>query len=138
MLLRTLLLALSFGLLVGQSAIRADDENPIVTLVRSKLKEPEKPFAMTVTFKVKAGEEKAFEEVFAPCIVATRKSAGCLAYDLNRDVDDPSTYTVFEKYATLKALEDHARAPYVVVLLGKVPALVEGQPSVKVYSVAGE
>ena len=138
MLLRSLLLVLSVGLLVGQSAVRAEEENPIVTLAKSKVKDPEKPLAMTVTFKVKAGEEKAFEEAFAPCIVATRKSAGCLAYDLNRDVDDPSTYSVFEKYATLKALEDHARAPHVVELLGKVPALIDGPPSVKVYSVAGE
>lgn len=138
MLLRALLLVLPLGLLVGQSAVRAEDENPIVTLVRSKLKDPGQPFAMLVTFKVKAGQEKAFEEAFAPAIVATRKSAGCLAYDLNREVDDPSAYTVFEKYSTLKALEDHARSPHVVKLLGTIFPLLDGEPSVKVYSVAGE
>lgn len=31
-------------------------ENPIVTLVKSKVKDQEKPFAMTVKFQVKAGE----------------------------------------------------------------------------------
>jgi quinol monooxygenase YgiN len=138
MLLRTFLLALPLALIVGGSEVRAEEENPIVTLVRSKLKDPAKPFAMVVTFKVKAGQEQAFEEAFAPCIVATRKSPGCLAYDLNREVDDSSAYTVYEKYSNLKALEDHARAPHVVKLLGAIPTLIDGEPSVRVYSVAGE
>ena len=54
-------------LALALSNVRADDENPVVTLAKSKVKDKTKPFGMTVTFKVKAGEEKAFEEAFKPC-----------------------------------------------------------------------
>src|SRR5437762_1112704 len=80
---------------------RAADDNPIVTLVKAKVKDPAKPFAMTVTFKVKAGKEKEFEAAFAPCLTATRKEPGCVAYELNRDPDDPTTYVMYEKFRSV-------------------------------------
>ena len=45
---------------------------------------------------MKAGNEKKFEEAFAPALVATRKEAGCVAYYLNRDPDAPSNYIMYE------------------------------------------
>ena len=138
MLRRTLLIALPLALLAGAAEVRADDENPIVTLVKSKVQDKDKPLGMTVTFKVKAGEEKAFEEAFTPCVAATRKEPGCVAYYLNRDVDDPSAYVVYEQYKNIVALEDHAKSDHVVELLKKVAPLLDGSPGVKVYSIAGE
>jgi len=138
MLPRALLFALPLALLAGLAEIRADDENPIVTLVKSKVQDKDKPLGMTVTFKVKAGEEKAFEEAFAPCVAATRKEPGCVAYYLNRDVDEPSAFVVFEEYKNIVALEDHAKSPHVVELLKTVGPLIDGTPGVKVYSIAGE
>lgn len=124
-----------FGVL---SEVRAQDENPIVTLVKSKVKDHDKPFGMTVKFKVKAGNEKAFEEAFKPCVAGTRKEPGCLAYFLNRDVEDPGTFVVFERFKKISALEDHARTPHVTELLKKINPLLDDDPAVKVYVVAGE
>jgi quinol monooxygenase YgiN len=138
MLRRALLFVLPLALLAILPAVRADDENPIVTLVKSKVKDKDKPFGMTVAFKVKAGDEKAFEEAFTACVAGTRKEPGCLAYFLNRDVDDPSTFVVFERFKKISALEDHAKSAYVAELLKKIGPLLDGAPGVKVYGVASE
>src|SRR5438270_13438615 len=100
---------LILGVTLSAGPARAADENPIVALVKSKVKDPAKPFAMTVTFKVKAGKEKDFEKAFAPCLTATRKEPGCVAYELNRDPDDPSTYIMYEKFKSVAALEAHIK-----------------------------
>ena len=108
MFFRSLLLAVPlFAFAIAD--VRADDENPIVTLVKSKVKDKNKPFGMTVTFKVKSGEEKAFAEAFKPGAAATRKEAGNLGYYLNHDVDDPTVFVVYERFKNIAALEDHAK-----------------------------
>jgi quinol monooxygenase YgiN len=120
------------AVLSGQS--RAADENPILTLVKSKVKDPNKPFAMTVTLKVKAGKEKEFEEACRPCLAATRKEPGCVAYELNRDPDDPTTYVMYEKFKSVAALDAHIKMAHTQALLKAVPALTDGEPKIKVYA----
>jgi quinol monooxygenase YgiN len=129
---RALLLAVPMFALV-LSEVRADDENPIVTLVKSKVKDKTKPFGMTVVFKVKAGEEKAFAEAFKPCAAATRKEAGNLGYYLNHDVDDPTVFVVYERFKNVAALEDHAKSKHVEELLKKIGPMLDGAPTAKVY-----
>jgi quinol monooxygenase YgiN len=118
--------------------LRADDENPIVTLVKSKVKDKTKPFGMTVTFKVKAGEEKAFAEAFKPCAAATRKESGNLGYFLNHDLDDPTVFVVYERFKNIAAIEDHAKSKHVEELLKKIGPMLDGDPKVKVYVPVGD
>jgi quinol monooxygenase YgiN len=118
--------------------VRADDENPIVTLAKTKVKDKTKPFGMTVTFKVKAGQEKAFEEAFGPCLTATRKESGCICYFLNRDIDEPSNFVVYEKFKSIAALEQHAKSKHVEEVLKKIVPMLEAEPAVKVFTPAAE
>jgi quinol monooxygenase YgiN len=138
MLQRRMWFVLLLVMVAGESQLRAEEENPIVTLVKSKLSDKSKPFGMTVQFKVKEGKEKAFEEAFAPAIAGTRKEPGCLEYFLNRDVDEPSTFLVFERFKNIAALESHARTPHVAEVLKKITPLLDGDPAVKVYGIAAE
>lgn len=138
MLRRRLCLVLSLVLLGGFGVARAEEENPIVTLVKSKVADKSKPFGMTVQFKVKQGEAKAFEEAFAPCLAATRKEPGCIVYFLNKDVDDANTFVVYERFKSVAALESHAKSAHVATVLGKITPLLDGEPAVKVYQLAGE
>jgi len=125
-------------MLSGWSQLRAEEENPIVTLVKSKLNDKSKPFGMTVQFKVKEGKEKAFEDAFTAGVAATRKEPGCLEYFLNRDVDEPSTFLVFERFKNIVALESHSKTAHVAEVLKKITPLLDGDPAVKVYSIAAE
>jgi quinol monooxygenase YgiN len=113
---------------------RAADDNPLVAQVKAKVKDPARPFAMTVTFKVKAGKEKEFEAAFVPCLAATHKEPGCVAYELNRDPDDPATYVMYEKFKSVAALEDHLKQTHTQTLLKTVGPLTDGDPRIKVYT----
>ena len=114
---------------------RAADDHPVVAQVKAKVKDPARPFALTVTFKVKAGKEKEFEAAFVPCLAATRKEAGCVAYELNRDPDDPSAYVMYEKFKSVAALNSHLKEDHTKKLLKALEPLTDGEIKAKVYAV---
>lgn len=134
--IRSLVLALPLlGLACLVGSAHAQDEHPVVTMVKSKVQDPAKPFALLVTFKAKPGKEKDLEAAFAPCLRATRKEAGCLAYELNRDTEDSSTYVMYEKFKSVKALSDHIKEPHTTKLLTTLATLTEGGPMAKVLTI---
>jgi quinol monooxygenase YgiN len=117
------------------SATAVAQDHPVVALVKSKVKDPAKPFAILVTIKVKAGKEKELEAMVAPCVAATKKEAGCIAYEFNRDPDDPTTYVMYEKFKSVAALEDHLKQAHTQKLLKAIEPLTDGQIQAKVYTV---
>jgi quinol monooxygenase YgiN len=133
---RSWLLVLSALVLAGvfSTAVGADD-HPVVALVKSKVKDPTKPFALLVPIKAKAGKGKELEAAFAPCIAATKKEAGCLAYELNRDADDPTAYVMFEKFKSVAALEEHLKQEHTMKLFKAMESLTDGEIKAKVYVV---
>jgi quinol monooxygenase YgiN len=134
--LRSWLLTLAALALAGvfSTALAADD-HPVVAMVKTKVKDPAKPFALIVTIKAKAGKEKDMEAAFTPCIAATKKEAGCLAYELNRDPDDPTTYIMYEKFKSVSALADHLKQEHTTKLLKALEPLADGEIKAKVYVV---
>lgn len=132
---RASLLVLPALILVLAADARGQDENPVVKLIKSKVKDQTKPFAILVTFDVKAGNEKAFEAAFRPCLEATKKEPGCISYELNRDPDRPTTYVMYEKFRSVAAIEEHLRLAHTQTLLKTVVPMCEGDPQVKVYTV---
>ena len=117
------------------SDARGQEENPVVKLIKSKVKDPAKPFAILVTFKVKAGNEAAFEKAFAPAIPATKQEPGCVSYELNRDPDHPDVYVMYEKFRSVAAIEDHIRRKHTETLLKTVLPMCDGDPQVRVFTV---
>lgn len=102
-------------------------ENPIITFIASKVKNPNAPFALIIQFKVKAGKEQAFEAAFEPCIRETRKEPGSTAYYLNRDSEDPDVYVMYEQWKNIAAATDHVKQPYFLDLAQALEALVDSQ-----------
>lgn len=123
--------ALALGLTL--SDVRGQDENPVVKLIKSKVKDQSKPFAITVAFKVKAGKEKDFVAAFRPCLEATKKEPGCISYELNHDPDHPEMYVMYEKFRSVAAIEDHLKQKHTVTLLTTVLPMCDGDPQIKVY-----
>jgi quinol monooxygenase YgiN len=133
---RSWLLALPVLAFAGvSSSAPGTEDHPVVALVKSKVKDPAKPFALFVTIKAKSGKEKDLEAAFAPCIAATKKEAGCLAYELNQDPDDPTTYVMFEKFKNVAALEAHLKSEHTTKLLKALEPLTDGEIKGKVYVV---
>jgi quinol monooxygenase YgiN len=127
--LAALVLATAFS-----TALAAED-HPAVALVKSKVKDPSKPFALLVPIRVKAGKQKEFEVAFAVCIAATKKEPGCLAYELNRDADDPTAYVMFEKFKDVAALEHHLKQDHTKKIFKAMETLADGDIKAKVYLV---
>src|SRR5215469_4376196 len=115
-----------------------DQENPVITFVKSRLKNPDKPFTLLVRIQVKEGAGDQFESAFAKARTATRKEKGNLAYDLNRDTQDPSRYLVYERWKDLAALEAHLKTPHLKALLAELPKVADGAPESQVLLTAGE
>ncbi len=113
-------------------------EHPIVTAVKSQVKDPSQPFNMAVHIKIKPEQATAFEAAFKSCVAMTRKEAGCIAYDLNRSSEDASRYINYERWASVPALAAHLAAEHTVKLLATVGPFLDGSPEVKVYFFAGE
>ncbi len=115
-----------------------DKENAVITFVKSRLKDPDKPFTLITPVQVKEGAGKQFEAAFAKTVTATRKEKGNLAYDLNRDTQAPSRYMVYEHWKDLAALEAHLNTPYVKALLAELPKMIDGEPETQVLLPVGE
>jgi quinol monooxygenase YgiN len=115
-----------------------DKENPVITAVKSRLKNPDKPFTLIVRVQVKEGAGKQFEAAFARAITATRKEKGNLAYDLNHDTQNPSRYLVYERWKDLAALEAHLNSRHIKELFVELPKVTDGAPESQILLPAGE
>jgi quinol monooxygenase YgiN len=85
------------------------------------------PTCFVVKFKVKAGENVAFEKMFRNVEASVRENEpGNVQYDLYRMAEDPQTYVVIEHYkdaAAVRAHGQHARK-----LFADLASLTEGRP----------
>jgi quinol monooxygenase YgiN len=135
MLNRSLCAVPAFLVVLGLSEVRAQEENPVIALIKSKVKDTTKPFALSVEFKVKEGKEKEFEAAFKPCLEATRKEPGCVAYYLNRDPDHLNIYVMYEQFKSLDAVREHVKAKHTADLFEKITPLFDGELKVKVLLV---
>ncbi len=121
--------------LTASPAEGPEKENPFVKLVKSKLKDDKKPFAVIVEFKVKQGKEKEFETAFVPFLEATRSEPGCVAIHLNRDAEHPEIYTVYEQFKSITALEDHLKLKHSGELVKMIRPLQDGAAKSTVFTI---
>ena len=121
----------AFFFVLAAAATAADDE-PIVKLIKSKVKDQAKPFTLIVTAKIKDGTMAKLEAAFAPCGTATRKEPGCVSYDLSTDPDKPGTIVLIERWKSVAAIEAHLKQPYTQAFLKTMPEWSAGAPEFKI------
>lgn len=114
-----------FALAALSVAVMAADD-PIVAQARAKLADPARPFTLSVTITLKPGMADALAAAARPCVAATRKEKGCLAYDFSASTDDPAEVLLYERWASLDALAAHLGQPHTKALLAEFPKLSTG------------
>jgi quinol monooxygenase YgiN len=119
-----LCLALSAATLLPGANAQAPAQNPSASAAGNG----PPPTCFVVKFKVKAGQNAAFEKMFLGAEASVRNNEpGNVQYDLYRDAQDPQMYVVIEHYKDAAAVRAHRQS------LGKVFAnlgsLTEGRPS---------
>ena len=124
------LLLLAF---TGAAALGQDKEPPIAKEkepdLMARLKKVEGAFTLIVAFQVKKGEEKAMLDAAKPCIAATVKEKGCKRYELHQDLENPTKFTMFERWDSFADLEAHLEADHTKKLLATVAKIASGHPS---------
>jgi quinol monooxygenase YgiN len=78
-------------------------------------------------FTAKPGKEKELQDFLQSLVPPTRSEPGCLRYEVNQDLDDPSTFTFVETFADQAGFEAHCATPYVAKLFELLPILVKEQ-----------
>ena len=67
---------------------------------------------LSVRWVARDGKRDAVEEILRRMTPLSRAEPGCLQYEAHRQLDDPNTFVVFERYVDEPALEAHAASPH--------------------------
>lgn len=121
------------ALVVHVPAVRSQEKEPDLA---TRAKAFKGPFTLIVHLQVKKGEEKGFIEAAKPCIAATRKEKGCIAYELHQDQEDPTRFVFFEKWKSVKDLEAHLAAEHTRKLVDHLGKIAAGSPRFAFYTLA--
>jgi quinol monooxygenase YgiN len=71
------------------------------------------PFVVTATWRAKPGQEEAVRALLGRIATASRAEPGCLLFWTHRSTDDPSTFFLYEQYASEAAFRAHAESEHV-------------------------
>lgn len=115
-----------------------EKENPLAARLKSVLKDPDRPFTLVIRLKIKDGAGEKFEAGFAKAAQATRQEKGNRAYQLNRDLQTPTQYILYERWQNLSALEAHLNTPIIKKLLAEIGEVQEGPPEMSVLVPVGD
>jgi quinol monooxygenase YgiN len=99
--------------------------SPLAQRIRAALGTTDGPFTLIVRFKVKPGADQAFVAAIRKTAGPSRKEPGCVAYDVFRDAEKPSTFVLYERWTSPAALlDEHLPSAHVQELLGKLGDLL--------------
>jgi quinol monooxygenase YgiN len=112
----------------------ADDKPPgdLFARLEANVKE-DQPFRLLVKIQLKPGTEEKFNAAAVKAVKETVQEPGCEAYDLCKDLEQPGTVVLFEKWKSRAALKEHLAQPYTVALL-KVLGEIEAAPDIRILS----
>lgn len=82
-------------------------------------------------FKVNEGEEQNFLTLTKDLIQASKAEDGCIEYDLHKNVKEPRTFCMIEKWKNKEAVDFHNNTSH---FTSAVPKIVEiAQAEIDVY-----
>ena len=118
-----LCLALSAATLLSSANAQAPAQNPSAPAATNG----PAPTCFVVKFKVKAGQNAAFEKMFRDVEASVRENEpGNVQYDLYTMAQDPQTYVVVEHYKDAAAVRAHGQ--FARKLFTNMGSLTEGRP----------
>jgi quinol monooxygenase YgiN len=88
---------------------------------------PEDEVVVVAHFTARQGKEGELLKLLYGLLEPTRKKAGCIRYELNQEIENPSAFTVAEKFASREAFDAHVKMPYVARFGEQLAALVESK-----------
>ena len=84
-----------------------------------------KPLTIVARIKAKPGKEDPLATVLAKLVAPTLIEAGCLQYDMHRDLEDPGNFLFFENWATRDQWLAHMESPQLLAYKAVADDLVD-------------
>jgi len=78
-------------------------------------------------FTAKPGKEEELSTFLRGLVEPTRREPGCIRYELNQDLDDPTAFSFVETFADRAGFDAHCRMPYIEKLFEALKLLVAEQ-----------
>ena len=88
-------------------------------------------------FVAKPGHEDKLEQLFRSVVDTTLREAGCISYQLNRDLANPRCFVFIEEWRSQADLDRHLAAPHMNPLAEQVPACLESSNVFMLAQLAG-
>ena len=88
-------------------------------------------------FVSKPGNEETVEALFRGVIETTLGEEGCIAYQLNRDSENPRRFVWTEEWQSRELLDKHLAAPHIAELFATLPQYIESSEVLVLAPLAG-
>jgi quinol monooxygenase YgiN len=83
-------------------------------------------YVVAAQYYAKEGKDNEIAEILKKMIPISRAEPGCAMYIINRSVDDPRKFLLYEQYHNKAGYEAHmATEPFKQNILGKVVPMLE-------------
>ena len=69
-------------------------------------------YVLIVRMKAQKGNEGRAVEIMEELAAASRAEPGCEAYEPSREVDDPRSFSIYERYRDQAAFEEHGQTEH--------------------------
>jgi quinol monooxygenase YgiN len=89
------------------------------------------------TLTGKSDKRDELTEVLGTAAAGTRTEAGCLAYSMTRDLEDPDRYVSVEVWQDQASLDAHFVGPNIAKLFAAAGELFAGGADIKTYETDG-
>jgi quinol monooxygenase YgiN len=84
-------------------------------------------------FQINPMKEQAFLEEIHPLVASSRAEDGNITYDLMKDTERKSVYTMVEVWKDSAAVESHNTSEHFTSFVGKAPDYLAAPLNVKIY-----
>ena len=120
--------------LAGTTLLARQDKSPldpILDRIKAMPGQADKPFSLIVQFKVKREQVEAVLAVAKKVVPASRAEKGCVAYDVQQNLEDPTEFLVLETWRDAKALQLHSGTEHFAEMIKVIHAAVEEPPHLR-------
>lgn len=85
------------------------------------------------TFQIKPDKIDEAKAAMQEMATATQSEEGCIHYQFYQDIQEPTTFLIYEEWDNSEALAAHGDTPHMAVLRSKMPDIVASPPNVNRY-----
>lgn len=96
------------------------------------------PILIVGQMRLPAANVGAFREAVAALVDATRREAGCLAYNFAEDALEPGLFLISERWADEAAINAHNKTPHLAAFMGALPGMGPTDIRLARYQTTGE